>query len=150
MIESIRPYLLLLARLLLSAIFLASGAMKVADWSRTADHMAAEGMVAVPFLLAGAVALELGAGAGVLVGCGTRLSALALAAFLVPATLIFHDFWTYDGAARQTQMQQFMKNLALTGGLLALAAAGAGRFSIDARRQRPGEGSATDPAHPAG
>jgi putative oxidoreductase len=125
-------FLLLLARVLMSAIFLSSGAMKVADWSGTASHMAEEGMVAVPVLLAGAIAVELGAGAGVLVGCGTRWSALALAAFLVPTTLIFHDFWTFDGPARQGQMQHFMKNLTIIGGLLALAVAGAGRYSIDA------------------
>lgn len=150
MVESLRHYLLLAARLLLSGIFLASGVMKLADWSGTAGHMAAEGMVAVPFFLAGAVAVELGAGTGVLVGCGTRVSALALAAFLVPTTLIFHDFWAYDGPARQNQMQHFMKNLTAIGGLLALAAAGAGRFSIDARWRPTGAGIGAGPLHPEG
>ena len=132
--EAATPYLALVGRVLLCPIFLFSGANKLMDWSRTADHMAAEGMVAVQVLLAGAVAFELFGGAAVLLGCYTRLGALALVAFLVPTTLIFHDFWTFADQARMSQMQHFMKNVTIMGGLLVLAAFGPGRFSVDACR----------------
>lgn len=135
MFDRFHPHLLLLARLLLSPIFLFSGVAKITNWSGTATHMAEEGMPAAHLLLAGAVAIELGAGLGVLLGCGTCWSALALIAFLVPATLVFHDFWAVEGDARQNQMQHFMKNLTIIGGLLALAAVGGGRFSVDGWRR---------------
>jgi putative oxidoreductase len=123
---------LLLGRILLSMIFLASGGMKLMDWSGTADGMAAEGMAAVPVFLALAVLCELAGGLSILLGAKARWGALLLAAFLVPVTAIFHDFWTYQGQEMQAQMQHFMKNLTIIGGLLTLAATGAGAYSVDA------------------
>jgi putative oxidoreductase len=123
--------LALTGRILLSAIFLLSGVHKITNWSGAAEHMAAQGMTAIPFFLAMAALIELAAGLGLLLGCGTRWSAGALFLFLIPATLVFHDFWTFEGQERQTQMIQFMKNLAIMGGLLGYAAVGAGALSID-------------------
>lgn len=136
MCETSKHWAALAGRILLSQIFIASGVMKVINWSQTAESMTKEGMVAVPFFLVMAILVEVGAGLGVLLGCQARLSALALAAFLVPVTLIFHDFWTYEGAAMMNQMQHFMKNFTILGGLLMVAAAGAGRYSLDALRSR--------------
>jgi len=127
---------LLLGRFLLSGIFLMSGAMKCLQWQPTSQHMADEGMVQVPLFLALAIAVELGAGLMVLLGLGARLGAVLLALFLVPVTAIFHDFWTYQGEAMQNQMQHFSKNVTIIGGLVTLAAAGAGRFSWDAWMHR--------------
>ena len=131
MTASFADILALAGRILLSAIFLFSGVHKITDWSGTAQHMAGQGMIAVPFFLAAAAAIELVAGLGLLLGCGTRISASALFLFLIPTTLVFHDFWTFEGQERQMQMIQFMKNLAIMGGLLGFAAAGAGALSID-------------------
>lgn len=135
--ETVTPYLALAGRVLLSAIFLTSGVNKLTNWSGTAEHMAGEGMVAVPLMLAGAVAVELFGGAAILLGCYTRAAALVVAGFLVPATLVFHDFWTAPAADRMNQVQHFMKNLTIIGGLLVLAAFGAGRFALDARAPEP-------------
>jgi putative oxidoreductase len=57
---------------------------------------------------------------------------------MIPATLVFHAFWNFEGAARMPQMLNFMKNLAITGGLATLVGLGAGRYSLDQklRRQR--------------
>jgi putative oxidoreductase len=125
------PWAALAGRIFLSAIFLMSGFAKITDWSGTAAHMEKQGMVAVPFFLAGAIALEIGGGLSVLLGCWARLGALALIVFLVPTTVIFHDFWVEEGARRTEQMIQFMKNLALLGGLFMVIAHGAGRLSLD-------------------
>jgi putative oxidoreductase len=123
----------LFGRIFLSAIFLMSGFAKITDWSGTAAHMDKEGMTAIPVFLAGAILLEIGGGLLILLGLWTRLGAAALIVFLVPATLIFHDFWTFEGQQRQQQMIQFMKNLALMGGLLMVAALGPGGYSFDHR-----------------
>jgi len=132
----------LFGRIFLSAIFLASAFGKIADWSGTTQHMAEKGMVATSFFLAGALALEVFGGLSVLVGLFARWGAAALIVFLVCVTPVFHNFWVDDGPARMSQMQHFMKNLALTGGLLMVAALGPGRFSLDnwlwkAREARP-------------
>ena len=121
----------LLGRVLLSHIFIMSGIMKVLNWSQTALHMQQEGMIAVPFFLAAAIAVEIGFGSMILCGCGTRVAAWGLFLFLIPVTAIFHDFWKYEGEAQQNQMQHFSKNVTIMGGLLTLAAAGAGGLAMD-------------------
>jgi putative oxidoreductase len=124
-----------LGRLLLSAIFVMSGIHKLMNWESTAEQMQAEGIVAVPVMLAIAAAVEVGAGLSVLTGCWARLGALALVVFLIPTSLIFHDFWQYTGMEQQNQMAHFMKNMAILGGLLMVVALGPGPLSFDARRR---------------
>src|SRR5712691_8909448 len=131
MVESFKPFGLLAGRILLSQIFLLSGVMKVMQWSKTADSMTEHGMFAVSFFLAMAILVEIGGGLGVLLGWMTRCSAITLALYLIPVTLVFHNFWAYSGPDMQSQMQNFLKNVTLIGGLMTLAAAGAGRFSVD-------------------
>lgn len=123
----------LLGRILLSVIFVMSGGRKIFNWDQTTEQMANEGMVAIPVLLVGAILLELGGGLSVLFGFRARLGATALLVFLIPATLIFHDFWTYEGQEQQTQMINFMKNLSILGGILLILGFGAGPLSIDDR-----------------
>ncbi len=125
-----------LGRILLSAIFVMSGIQKLTAWQQTADQMRNEGLVAVEILLIGAVVLELGGGLLLLFGFLTRLGAIALILFLIPVTLIMHDFWQYSGAAQQNQMAHFMKNLALIGGLFAVLGTGPGCCSVDRRTRR--------------
>src|SRR5262245_20853809 len=132
MTEQCHSWTLLAGRILLAPIFLLSGVMKIRNWPKTAESMANEGMIAVPVFLFMAIVFEIGGGLLVLLGFKARLGAAALVVFLIPATLIFHDFWTFQSPARESQMQHFMKNLTIMGGLLTLAAAGAGRFSLDA------------------
>lgn len=129
----IEPWLTLLGRILLSLIFILSGFGKIGDWSGTASYMASQGMVAVPFFLTMAILFELGGGLSVLLGFKARWGALALICFLIPATLIFHNFWAFTGAEQRMQMINFMKNLAIMGGLLLVVLRGAGNPSIDGR-----------------
>ena len=136
MVKTDRPYLELTGRILISLIFLVAGIGKIMDWSGTAEHMATKGMTAVPFFLTMAILFELGAGTCVLLGWQTRWAALALIVFLIPTTIIFHNFWTMEGAQRMDNMQHFLKNLAIMGAMCKLAADGAGRFSLDARQGR--------------
>ena len=121
----------LAGRMGLSLIFLLSAAGKLANWSGTAQFMASKNMPLAPMFLAGAIAFELLGGLSVLLGYKARLGALALIVFLIPATLIFHNFWAYQGMEQQMQMINFLKNVAIMGGLTLLIAFGSGRLSLD-------------------
>jgi len=125
---------LLAARLGIGTIFLVSGLGKLAAWDGTAAYAGSKGVPAV--LLAAATSLELVGAVSLLLGWKTRLGAAALLAFLVPVTLVFHAFWAADGAEVQLQMIQFLKNVSIAGGVVAILAAGPGALSLDALRAR--------------
>ncbi len=132
----LQHFIALLGRLLLSAIFLMSGVHKITAWQGTIETMQNEGMTNVPILLGIAVAAEIGGGLLLLLGLWGRLGAFALFVFLIPTTLIFHDFWTYEGQQQQMQMQHFMKNITIMGGLLMVMAFGTGNWSITKPRPK--------------
>jgi putative oxidoreductase len=132
--SGIQSLTVLIGRILLSGIFLMSGADKIMRWNQTVDQMEAEGVLWAPVLLVIATVLEIGGGLSVLLGWLPRLGAAALIVFLVPVTAIYHDFWQYEGEAQMQQMQHFTKNITIIGGLLVLLACGAGRYSISHRR----------------
>ena len=127
------PIMLLVARILFAAIFILAAPRHFT--AEAIGHAADLGVpwsrLAVP--LSGA--LSFAGGLGVLGGYQTRWSALALVVFLVPVTLCMHAFWRVtDPTQHHVQLAMFMKNVALIGGALAISAAGAGRYSIDALR----------------
>lgn len=126
----------LVGRALLVSIFLNSGISKIFNWGGTAERMAAKGMPWVPLFLFAAINLEILGALSVLLGYRTRLGTLALIVFLIPTTLIFHNFWPLTGPERQMQMVMFMKNMAILGGLLFIGAMGPGSLSIDGRGRR--------------
>lgn len=126
---------MVVARIGLGFIFLASGLGKLAGWSGTVSYAASKGVPEL--LLVGAVVLELVGAVSLLAGWKTRWGVAALLVFLVPVTALFHGPWTAQGAEVQQQAIQFLKNLSIAGGLLAVAAAGPGAYSLDAWRARP-------------
>ncbi len=118
---------LLLGRVLLGALFVMAGLGKLGDVSGFAGYMASGG---VPAFLAWPVVLfEILGGLAIIAGALTRPVALALAAFCVISAALYHFV-----PADQMQMTQFLKNLAIAGGFVALAIAGPGRYAVDARR----------------
>lgn len=129
----------LMGRVFLSIIFIMAGFGKIMDWSGTAGYMEAQGMPMIPLLLLGAIACEWVGGISLLIGFKTRLGALALIVFLIPTTLIFHNFWADPPDQRQLQMIMFLKNVAILGGLLMVLAHGAGPVSIDSRTSKKTE-----------
>src|SRR5256885_1736207 len=88
-VEALERYGMLVARLLMSQIFLLSGIMKIVDWSGTEAQMAGRGMFWVPFFHVAAMLVELGAGLSLLLGFKARLRGLGLFPFLIPVTLPF-------------------------------------------------------------
>lgn len=123
----------LLARLMIAAIFLASAVgNKIPQFQATANYMQTEGVPNPKLALFGAIGLLLLGGLSVVAGAWTRIGSLFLLVFLAAATFYFHDFWKFaDPTQRQLQTIQFMKNLAIGGGLLALIAYGGGAWSVD-------------------
>lgn len=67
------------------------------------------------------------------IGWQTRLAAFVIFLFLIPVTLVFHNFWAAPAAMVQDQFIHFMKNLAIMGGMLVLAGSGPGGWSVDRR-----------------
>jgi putative oxidoreductase len=134
------PSAALVGRVLIGLIFLLSGVMKFADWHGNLAHMEAKGMtVATPLFLGAAALVEIAGGLALWAGCCTRAMALVLTLFLIPTTLIFHNFWAEQGAARQNDLFNFLKNIAIMGGLLMTVAHGAGAYSVDERYARERE-----------
>lgn len=127
----VHSFLMLAGRVLISLVFISAGFNKIVDWEGAAQYMAAKGMTQVPFFLLGALLVELIGGLFLFTGYKVRWGALVLFLYLIPVTYIFHDFWTADAASRQMQMIQFLKNLAIMGGLLHVLATGAGCCSMD-------------------
>ena len=130
-LSSQRDVLLLLARILLVILFVLFGWQKIANFSGTIAFMGTEGAPAPIVSAAIAVVMELFVGIALLVGFYTRPLALLLALYTVGAALIGHHFWAMTGGEQMNNMIHFYKNIAIAGGLLALCAAGPGRFSID-------------------
>jgi putative oxidoreductase len=117
----------LIARIAMALLFLPSGLFKIAGYSGTAGYMDSQGVPGV--LLPAVIAVEVLGGLALLVGFQTRLAAWALAAFTLLAAILFHR-----NLGDQMQSVMFFKNIAITGGLLALAALGAGEYSVEGRR----------------
>ncbi len=117
----------LAGRILMAAIFLIAGTGKIGAYAGTQGYMHAHGLPGA--LLPAVIALELGGGLLIVAGAWTRIAALALAGFSVLAALIFHANF-----ADAMQQINFLKNLAIAGGFLLLAANGAGAWSVDAHR----------------
>ena len=127
--------IIFLARVLLSVIFIVSGLQKVADFNGTVSVMAQHGLPATPLLAVLTIAIEVGGGLGVLLGYQGRLAAVLLVLLLIPVTVVFHTHLVVPQVTEQTT--QLLKNMAIGGGLLMLAAHGPGPASLDARRRRP-------------
>ena len=121
-----RKIIPLIGRILISQIFLASGFEKIMNFEGTQKYMASFGMPFTAFFAICAIVLEIGGGLSVLLGYKARIGAVLLVVFLIPTTLIFHTNF-----ADQMQVIQFMKNLAILGGLFVVAGFGAGSFSFD-------------------
>jgi putative oxidoreductase len=138
--RSLDRYGPLLARILLSQIFLISGIQKVLDPAGPEAQMSSRGMFWIPLFLWAAVAVELGGGLSLLLGWKARWGALLLVLFLIPVTLTFHNFWTYPPEEQKVQMLFLVHNLALMGGLLLVTCRGPGPISLDSDGTHPVRG----------
>lgn len=136
MSKSIENSLSLAARILFVVMFLPAGISKLTGFAGTVGYI---GSVGLPLPAVGAVlalAVEIIGSLALLAGFGTRIAALILAAFTLVASFFFHAFWAVPADQAFVTQLLFFKNIAIVGGLLALAAHGAGAWSLDARNDR--------------
>jgi uncharacterized membrane protein YphA (DoxX/SURF4 family) len=141
----IRAASTVLARFLLSAMFLAAGINKIFHWHETekmlmnvlCDWQSNTGFSSTaqecfgsltpwaPLLLMTAVLFEMVGGVLLLLGIREKLGASLLLLFLIPVTILMHQFWFVEGMMREMQQIMFLKNLAIMGGLILVILHGA-------------------------
>jgi putative oxidoreductase len=109
-----------IGRAFAGVLFLVSGINKILAFSYVAGWMNGAGIPAAGLLLVLTILLEVGGGLALITGFQARIAAAALALFLIPVTLIFHGFWHADAAEFQNQLNHFLKNVAIFGGMLVL------------------------------
>ncbi len=124
----------LVGRILLAWMFVPAGWGKIGGYSGTVGYATSAGLPMPEIGVAAAIVIELIGGLMLLVGFKARWAALALAVFTAVAAFFFHNYWAMPEAQQAMQKLMFTKNLAIVGGLLAFAAFGPGRFSLEGRK----------------
>lgn len=135
MFASLQNPLSLAGRLLLAALFLPAGIGKISGFAGTVGYISSAGLPLPTVAAAVAILVEVGGGLALVAGFGTRLAALVLALFTLVASFFFHAYWGVPAEQAFVQQLLFFKNIGVVGGLLVLAAHGAGAWSLDAKRQ---------------
>lgn len=143
--NTVRAATIVLARFLLTAVFLAAGMHKIFYWyeseklmmdvlsnwqshlsfSEAAQQVFSSLILFTPLLLFIVGVLEIVGGLLLLLGVREKLGAAMLIVMLIPTTILFHQFWFVDGSQRDLQQMMFLKNLAILGGLLLVILFGA-------------------------
>lgn len=124
--------LVLIARLLLAALFVIFGWRKLRDFTGTVSQLVQLGVPLSIGAAAVATFMEVVVASAVAVGAFERIAALLLLVYTLGTALIGHHYWTVKGPQRVDSMDGFYKNLSIMGGLLLLHVTGAGGYSIDA------------------
>ena len=135
MFNNLQNPLSLLGRILLASLFLPAGIGKLTDFSGTVGYITSAGMPVPVAAAAIALTVEILGGLALIAGFGTRVAALVLAVFTLVASFYFHNYWSVPAEQQFVTQLLFFKNIAVVGGLLTLAAWGAGTWSLDARRK---------------
>ena len=122
--------LALVGRVLLSSIFIVSGVRKAMNIAGTVGYITSVGNLPYAEILAYAViALEIVGGIMLLVGFQARIAAFLLALFTLAAAVLFHKFWAVEVTKQNNEINHFLKNVALAGGLLFVAGTSTGGAS---------------------
>lgn len=131
-VTGLEGVLLLVGRLLLGGVLALMGLNHFQQVEEMAGYARHKGLPAPKLSVLGSGAVLVFGGLGVAAGVLPVVSALLVAAFLVAAAVTMHDFWAVPDDQRQEELTQFMKNLVMAGGALALAAVGhqAWAFSV--------------------
>ena len=123
--------LALIGRVLIALLFVPAGFGKIAGFAGVVGYIGAVGLPLQQLGAVIAIVVELGLGLLLLVGYKTRIVSIILAVFTVATAVFFHNYWAMPADKAYINQLMFFKNIAIAGGLLAIAALGAGRFSID-------------------
>jgi putative oxidoreductase len=126
---------LLVGRLLMASLFLVAGVPKALQGygGGFAKYLGSMGVPYPEVVGILAVGVEVLLPVALILGIFPRISALILIAFTLVATGLAHRFWEFPEAAQQAQMTQFLKNIAIVGGLLFYYVSGPGAWSLAGR-----------------
>lgn len=122
--------LILLARVLMMALFVMTGWQKLRGFTGTVDYMRTTGAPWPEISAIVAIAVEFFLGIGIILGIWMRALAWIFFAFTLATALLGHRYWTLQGAARHENLLNFYKNVSIAGGLLLLAIIGPGRYAV--------------------
>jgi putative oxidoreductase len=135
--KSVTGILALLGRLCLSLIFLTSAYSKMFGWKSNVQYIATRHFtnpILVSLMIGGALAIELGGALCLISGYQARIAGFVMAIYLTTVTLVFHNYWIITNEmARATMFMHFQKNFGIIGGLLMVAALGAGPWAIGSK-----------------
>lgn len=134
MLDSLKNPLSLIGRLFIALMFLPAGWGKLTAFAGSVGYTASGGVPMPEVATAIALIIEIVGSLALIFGFGTRWAALALAFFTLVASFFFHKYWAVPAELVMIQQLMFFKNMAIVGGLLTLAAWGAGAWSLDAKR----------------
>ena len=122
MITALQTYTGVAGRILLGVYFLIPGITKVTNFQDTADYTRDHGMIFVPFFLVLTIIVQLAGAAMLITGYRVAATAFILAGLTLVISLAMHDFWNVEAGIQQAhETQNFVKNLAIMAGLMALA-----------------------------
>jgi len=122
---------MLIGRILVAALFLNAGLRKAFAYAATVGYFTKLGFPMPEVMAIIAPIIEVGGALLLIAGWKSRYAAWLLAVFCIVAAFAAHRFWQFDAAQQANQMNHFMKNWAIAGGLLFLAACGPGSLSVD-------------------
>lgn len=119
-----KKYINRTGRILFSLIFIASGLSKIGDWDKTISYMESHNMIFTSFFLIMAILLQVIGGLSIMTSYKSKIGTILLLIFMLPATYIFHSFWTLpietelQIATQQLEMVSFLKNITIIGALI--------------------------------
>ena len=125
--------MLLLGRILLGALFLVAGIRKIMFFAGSVGYFTKLGFPAPEVMTVISILIEVGGGALLVLGWQARRISWLMILFVAIATAMAHRFWEVDSAQYGNQLNHFLKNAAIIGGLLYVAVLGAGRLSLGGR-----------------
>ncbi len=120
-----------LGRCMVALIFLLSGIGKISAFQGTAGYIASKGVPMAEVALVITIAIEIGGALMLILGWKARLGAAALFLWLIPVSLMIHNFWDMSGQEYMINRIMFLKNVAIMGAMLYIMAYGSGRYSLD-------------------
>lgn len=125
-----------IGRIAIATLFLPAGILKLIGIEDTGAYFGSLGHPEVAILVWMVIAIEIVGGLALIVGYQTRIVAIGLAFFTLGASLIGHAFWSSPEDAALIAQLIFVRNMAILGGLLVLAASGGGAYSLDAHKNK--------------
>ncbi|WP_313273831.1 DoxX family protein [Stenotrophomonas sp.] len=127
---NLNDILLLVGRLLLVLLFVASGIEKLFDFKAGLAEVNAKRLPLPALALSATIALQLVTGTCIAAGHYVPWAAIALAGFTLATAVVFYPFWSAPAAERAALKNGFLEHISIIGGCLLLIAAGPGKFVL--------------------